>query len=88
MCRLQNSKFVTRALKNVLKMMQHRLEPKAEVFLGNGQFGIRRGCGTRDGIATVRSLYERSLEHNNKVYVCFVDYDKAFKLDKNDGNFK
>jgi len=25
----------------------------------------------------VRVLQERSLEHNNKVYVCFVDYEKA-----------
>jgi len=58
-------------------MMQHRLEPKAEAFLGNDQFGFRRRYGKRDGIATLRSLYERSLEHN-KVYVCFVDFEKAF----------
>jgi len=23
-------------------------------------------------------LYERNLEYNNKVYVCYVDYEKAF----------
>jgi len=26
----------------------------------------------------MRVLYERNLEHNNKVYVCFVDYELAF----------
>ncbi len=26
----------------------------------------------------MRVLYERNLEHNRKVYVCFVDYEKAF----------
>jgi len=26
----------------------------------------------------MRALNERSLEHNNKVYVYFVDYEKAF----------
>jgi len=26
----------------------------------------------------MRVLYEISLEHNNKVYVCFVDYELAF----------
>jgi len=77
MCRLQNNKFVTHASKIPLKMMQHCLEPKAEAFLGNDQFGFRRGCGTRDGIVTLRSLYERRLEHNKKVYVCSVDYNKA-----------
>ena len=58
--------------------MQQRLEPKAETFLDHDQFGFRRGCGTRDAIATLRSLYERSLEHNNKVFVCFFGYEKAF----------
>jgi len=26
----------------------------------------------------LRVLYERNLEYNNKVYVCYVDYEKAF----------
>jgi len=26
----------------------------------------------------MRVLYERSLEYSKKVYVCFVDYEKAF----------
>jgi len=25
-------------------------------------------------------LYERSLEYNKKVYVCFLDYEKAFDM--------
>jgi len=33
---------------------------------------------TRDAIAAMRVLYDRSLEHNNKVCVCYVDYEKAF----------
>ena len=33
---------------------------------------------TRDAIAALRALYERNLEYNNKVYVCYVDYEKAF----------
>jgi len=33
MCRLQNNKFVTHTSKIVLKMMQHRLELKAETLL-------------------------------------------------------
>ena len=26
----------------------------------------------------MRMLFERSLEHGNDVYVCFVDFEKAF----------
>jgi hypothetical protein len=54
------------------------LEATAAAYLGNDQYGFRKGCGTREGIAAMRTLYERSLEHDNKVYVCFVDYEKAF----------
>ena len=46
--------------------------------LVNDQFGFRKGCGTRDGIAGIRTLAERSLEHDKKLYICYVDYEKAF----------
>jgi len=42
------------------------------------QYGFRRGYGTRDAIGAMRVLCGRSLEHNNKVFVCYVDYEKAF----------
>ena len=70
--------LVSHASKILLKILTRRLEAKAEAFLGDDQYGFRRGCGTREGIAAMRTLYERSLEHDNKVYVCFVDYEKAF----------
>ena len=54
------------------------LATKVDLFLGRDQYGFRKGLGTRDAIATMRVLYERSLEYNKKVYVCFVDYEKAF----------
>jgi len=54
------------------------LKSKAESYLGRDQYGFRRGCGTRDVIAAMRVLCDRSLEHNKKVYVSYVDYEKAF----------
>jgi hypothetical protein len=39
---------------------------------------IKRGCGTRDAIGVMRVLCERSLEHENDTYICFVDFEKAF----------
>jgi uncharacterized membrane protein len=70
--------LVTHASKIVLRMLTRRMESKAEEFLGPDQFGFRRGRGTRDGIGALRTLYERSLEHNNRVYICYVDFEKAF----------
>ena len=34
--------------------------------------------GTRDAIGSLRVLTERSCEIGKDVYICFVDYEKAF----------
>jgi len=39
--------------------------------------GVSRGMCVLDDIS-VRTIYRWSLEHNNKVFVCYVDYEKAF----------
>ena len=54
------------------------MESKANHFIGKSQFGFRRGSVTRELIATLRMLYERCLEHDQAVFVCFVDYEKTF----------
>jgi len=40
--------------------------------------GFRRGRGTRDAIYQLRMITERSIQVGKKVYMCFVDYQKAF----------
>jgi len=55
-----------------------RKESKSEEFLGKDQFGFLSGRGTRDAIAVMRCLSERSIEFNQDLYVCFIDYEKAF----------
>ena len=44
--------------------------------LGYDQFGFRKGMGTRDAIGTLRILTERSIQNDQDVYICFVDYEK------------
>jgi len=48
------------------------------MYLGEDQYGFRRGVGTRDAIAIMRAITERCIKHNQTVYVYFVDYEKAF----------
>ena len=62
----------------MLKILTCRLESTTESYPGKDQFGFRKGHGTRDVIAALCLLYERKLEYNNKVYVCYIDYEKAF----------
>ena len=54
------------------------MKTKCNFFIGRNQFGFRKGCGTRDAIGVLRMLCERSSENGKDVYICFVDFEKAF----------
>ena len=64
--------------KLLLKIIQQRIIGKIEGEISSYQSGFRQGTGTREGIFNIRTLCERSLEVQNDVYVCFIDYTKAF----------
>jgi len=49
-----------------------------EDVLGEDQFGFRRGKGTRDAIWMLRIISERTLEMDEELSVCFIDWQKAF----------
>ena len=42
------------------------------------QAGFRKGRGTRDQIANIRWIIERAREFQKIIYLCFIDYAKAF----------
>src|SRR3989442_9423864 len=62
----------------MLTVLKKRIEAKAKHLLRRNQFGFRKGCGIRDPVGVMRTLCERSLECGNEVYICFVDFEKAF----------
>ena len=70
--------LICHASKIMLKVLTKRLEAKAHQLLGRNTFGFRKESGTRDAIGVMSMLCERSLEHGNDVYVCFVEFEKAF----------
>jgi len=70
--------LISHASKIMLRILTKRLEAKAKDFIGKNQFGFRKGCGTRDAIGIMRMLCERSLEMDKDVFICFVDFEKAF----------
>ena len=49
-----------------------------EGLVSENQAGFRRGRGTRDHIANLRWIMETSREYQKKLYMCFIDYSKAF----------
>ena len=62
----------------ILRVLTQRIEGKAKDYISGSQFGFRRGVGIRNAIGTMGMLIQRSLEYNNKMYVCSVDFEKAF----------
>jgi len=64
--------------KIIAKILRRRIERKIEVVLGEDQFGFRRGKGARDAIGMTRIIAERTLEIDEELCVCFVDWQKAF----------
>jgi sorting nexin-29 len=42
------------------------------------QAGFRAGRGTTEQIFVLRNILEQAIEWNSNLYLCFVDFEKAF----------
>ena len=62
----------------MLKILQAKLQQYMNLELPYVQAGFRKGRGTRDQIANIRSIIEKAREFHKNVYFCFIDYAKAF----------
>ena len=69
--------LIAHTAKRVAKILR-RIEKKIEAVPGEDQFEFRRGKGTRDAIGMPRITSERTLELDEKLCVCFIDWQKAF----------
>ena len=70
--------LISHTSKIMLKILQKRLEGFLNKELPEEQAGFKRGRGTRDHIANLRRIMERQREFGGMVYMCFIDYRKAF----------
>ena len=70
--------LLTKGSKVLLQILQWRLEPYMEREMPVEQAGFQKGRGTRDHITNLRWLMEVSSEYQKNVYLCFIDYSKAF----------
>ena len=62
----------------MLKFLQARLQQYVDCELPDVQAGLRKGRGTRDQIANIRWIMEKTREFQKNVYLCYIDYAKAF----------
>ena len=69
-------KLLEHAMKVFERIVERRI--RDEVKIDPMQFGFMPGKGTTDGIFLVRQLQEKALRKNNKLFLGFVDLEKAF----------
>ena len=70
--------LISHASKGMLKILQARLQQYMNCELPDIQAVLRKGRGTRDQIANILWITEKSREFQKNIYFCFVDYAKAF----------
>ena len=74
----QTIALISHASKEMLKILQARLQQYMNHELPDVQAGFRKGRGTRDQIAYIRWIIEKATYFQENVYFCFIDYAKAF----------
>ena len=63
---------------HTLKIFQARLQQYVNRELPDVQAGFRKDRGTRDQIANIWWIMEKGREFQKNIYLCFIDYAKAF----------
>ena len=76
--------LISHTTKIMLKIIQARLQQYMNSELPDVQAGFRKSRGTRDQIANIHWIIEKSREFQKIIYFCFIDYAKT--LDSMDQN--
>ena len=66
--------FISQASKVMLKILQASLQQCMNREPPDVQAGFRKGRGTRDQIANICWIIEKSREFQKNIYFCFIDY--------------
>ena len=70
--------LISHASKLILKLLQARFQQYVNWELPDVQAGFRKRRGTRDQIANIHWIIEKSREFQKNIYFCFIDYTKVF----------
>ena len=62
----------------MLKILQARLQQYVNCEVPDVQGGFRKGRGTRGQIANIHWIIRKAREFQKNIYLCFIDYAKAF----------
>ena len=78
MFKLPHNCLISHVSKVMLKSPQARLQQYVNWELLDVQAGFRKGRGTTGQIANICWIIEKAREFQKNIYICFIDYAKAF----------
>ena len=80
--------LISHASKVMLKILQARLQQYVNRELPDVQAGFRKGRGTRDQIANICWIMEKSREFQKNIYFCLLTMPKPLTVENSerDGN--
>ena len=70
--------LISHVTKVILKVILKRNEKTIDREIEETQSGFSSGVGTREGILNLRLILDKYLEVKQNVFVCYIDYEKAF----------
>ena len=80
----QTNALVSHASKVMFKILQAMLQHYMNRELPDVQAGFRKDRGDRDKIANIHWIIHKAREFQKNIYLCFIDYTKAFEyVDQN-----
>ena len=70
--------LISHVSKVMLKILQARPQQYMNCEFPDVQAGFRKARGTRDQIADIHWITEKARKFQKNIYLCFIDYAKAF----------
>ena len=70
--------IMSQVTKILLRVILKRIRNKISPEISEQQFGFVAGKGTANAMFALRMLAERCLDVQKEMFICFVDYEKAF----------
>ena len=75
---LTEPSFISHSSNTLLKIIAKMMAIKLNEEIAEEQAGFRRGKGTRDQIMSMKMIMEKNRKREIDMFLCFIDYSKAF----------
>ena len=70
--------LMSHTIKLLLKVIMLRIQNKLHLEINECQYGFMPDKGTRNAVFTLKNLGQRAIKMKKDLFLCFIDYKKAF----------